>query len=230
MKKTIVFSIMVISLLISSTLVSAANWVDGTYEGWSDASARSINYAKVFIENGDITAVILREFTNLLVEKDFAVYPWEQAKEAYQTMGQKFIEAQSHDIDIITGATGSSVGYIQAVERALMKAEPHAKLGKYFDGVFFGRSDYTGRKYYEVVRVTIKDDKIENVAFDRILSDFSQQDPAEYGWPLEMAWESYSEAAKEAVPGFVDTITGATGITKTGNIAVRDALDRASTK
>ncbi len=230
MRKTIVLSVIIMLLLVSSSLVSAANWVDGTYEGWSDASARSTNYAKVFIENGKITAVILREFTNLLVEKDFAVYPWEQAKDAYQTMGQKFVEAQTHDIDIITGATGSSTGYIQAVERALMKADPNAKLGKYFDGVFFGRSDYTGRKYYEVVRVTIKDDKIENVAFARILSDFTQQNPEEYGWPLEMAWGSYSDAAKEAVPGFVDTITGATGITKTGNIAVRDALDRASTK
>ncbi len=231
MKKTNVSFIMVIiALLILSTFVTAANLVDGTYEGWSDASDKSINYAKVFVENGKMVAVILKEYTNLLIEKDFSVYPWPQAKEAYQTMGQKFVQAQSHEIDMITGATGSSKGYIQAVERALLKANPDAKLGKYFDGVYFGSSGFNEFQYYEVVKVTIKNDKVENVSFERILSDFSFQDPQEYGWPLEFAWEAYSDAAKDAVPGFVDGLTGATGICLSGNIAVRDALDRASTK
>lgn len=228
MKKSFFVLAIMMVLLVSSSV--SANWVDGTYEGWSDASEKSINYAKVFIEDGEITAVILREYTNLLVEKDFAVYPWEQAKEAFQTMGLKFVEAQSHDVDIITGATGSSTGYIQAVERALMKADPNENLGKYFDGVFFGRSAYADRGYYEVAKVTIKDDKIESVTFERILDDFSVQDPDEYGWSLELAWQAYSDAAAESEPGYVDTISGATGITTMGNIAVREALDRASTK
>ena len=36
--------------------------------------AQEVGYAKVFIEDGKIAAVILREYTDILVEKDFAVY------------------------------------------------------------------------------------------------------------------------------------------------------------
>lgn len=229
MKKTIV--LLALMTLVFTSFVSAGNLVDGTYEAWSDAAARSINYAKIFVEDGEMVAVILREYTNLLVEKDFAVYPWEEAREAIQTLGAKFVATQSHEADIITAATGTSVGSIQAVERALMKANPDVELSnKYFDGVFFGRTHYSDRNYYEVAAVTIENDQVVNVEFTRYLADFSVQDLDEYDWPLQMAWNSYSDAAKDATPGYVDTITGATGVTDMGNIAVRDALDRASTK
>lgn len=228
MKKAIVLTLMV--LLLASSIASAANWVDGVYEAWSDAGARSIGYAKVFIEDGKIAAVILREYTDILVEKDFAVYPWPQARDASQVLAQKFVEVQGTDVDIITGATGSSTMFKQAVDRALMKADPNAKLGQYFDGVFLGRSHWDAHGYYELVRVTIKDDKIVDVQFSRVRTDYTMLDPATYNWPLELAWQQYAEAAKAATPGYVDVITGATGLTFTGNIAVRDALGRASTK
>mgnify|MGYP001184929013 CR=1 FL=1 len=228
MRKSLVLALML--MLVASSMVSASNWVDGVYEAWSDAGAKSIGYAKVFIEDGKIAAVILREYTNLLVEKDFGVYSWEEARIANQTMGPKFVEIQGTDVDIISKATGSSTMYKQAVERALLKADPNAQLGKYFDGVFFGRSHYTERGYYEVARVTIENDKIVDVTFERILSDFSVLDPADYNWPLEFAWQQYANLAKDSEPGYVDVISGATGITLTGNIAVRDALSRASTK
>jgi uncharacterized protein with FMN-binding domain len=60
-----------------------------------------------------------------------------------------------------------------------------------------------------------------------VLADHSIQDPEEYGWPLEMAREAYKEAALVSEPGYVDTISGATGLTQMLNIAVRDALDKA---
>ncbi|HKM17673.1 MAG TPA: FMN-binding protein [Limnochordia bacterium] len=228
MKKAIVLTLMV--LLLASSIASAANWVDGVYEAWSDAGARSIGYAKVFIEDGKIAAVILREYTDILVEKDFAVYAWPEAREASQTLAQKFVKAQGADVDIVTKATGSSTMFKQAVERALLKADPNAKLGKYFEGVFLGRSHWDPHGYYELVRVTIKDDKIVDIVFQRVKTDYTMLDPADYAWPLDIAWEQYTEAAKISIPGYVDVITGATGLTLTGNIAVRDALTRASTE
>ena len=55
--------------VLSLSLISQAAYVDGTYEAWSDASDKSIQSAKVFIENGKIAGVILREYTDKHVEK-----------------------------------------------------------------------------------------------------------------------------------------------------------------
>ena len=45
------------------------------------------------------------------------------------------------DVDIVTKATGSSTMFKQAVERALLKADP-TQNSVYFDGVFLGRSHW----------------------------------------------------------------------------------------
>jgi uncharacterized protein with FMN-binding domain len=222
--------LLAIVLVFSFSVLSHAQYIDGTYEAWSDASDKSIQYAKVFIEDGKLVAVILREFTDKMVEKDWTTYPWPEAGEAARTLGLQFVENQAAVADIVTGATGSSKGFIQAVERALVKASGEQPANKYFDGVFMGRSEVASRGYYKVVWVTIKDDKIVGFKAQRVLADGTIQDPAEYGWPLEMARESYKNAALESEPGYVDIISGATGLTEMSNIAVRDALDRASTR
>ena len=218
-------------LVLALSLVSHAAYIDGTYEALSDAGARSIQSSKVFIEDGKIAAVILREFTDLHVEKDWSSYPWPEAGEAARTLGAQFVANQSAEADIVTGATGSSTGWIQATERALIKASDNKPAQKYFDGTFLGRSEcssYGG--YYKVVWVTLENDKIVDLKVQRVLPDHSIQDPDEYGWPLEMAREAYKEAALAAEPGYVDVISGATGLTHQLNIAVRDALDKALIK
>lgn len=218
-------------LVLSLSLVAQAAYVDGTYEAWSDASDKSIQSSKVFIEDGKIVAVILREYTDKHVEKDWSTYPWPQAGEAARTLGAQFVANQAAEADIVTGATGSSIGWIQATERALIKASGVEPTTKYFDGTFLGRSETSSYgQYYKVVWVTIKDDKIVDYKVQRVLPDHTIQDPAEYGWPLEMARDAYREAALEAEPGFVDVISGATGLTHQSNHAVRDALDKALTK
>ncbi|NLM40637.1 MAG: FMN-binding protein [Firmicutes bacterium] len=227
--KRLSFVLALVLLLSLSVGAFAGNWIDGTYEGYSDAGARSFQYAKVYIENGEIVAVTLREFTDKYLEKDPNNYNWPQFGEALRTLGARFVEAQGTDVDIVTGATGSSTGWIQAVERALVKASPDKPSNKYFDGTFMGRSHYDGnRGYYKVVWVTIENDKIVDYKVQRVLPDGTIQDPAEYNWPLEQAREAYKKAAMESTPGFVDTISGATGLTYMSNIAVRDALDAAS--
>ena len=225
--------VLALVLVFSLTAVSYAQWIDGTYEAWSDAGAKSTQYAKVFIEDGKLVGVILREYTDKLVEKDWTSYPWPQAGEAARTLGKQFVDNQAAKADIVTGATGSSTGWIQAVERALIKASGTEPTNKYFDGVFMGRSDVSSYgQYYKVAWVTIKDDKVVDYKVQRVMPDGSIQDPSVevYGWPLEMARESYREAALVSEPGYVDVISGATGLTAMSNLAVRDALDRASTR
>lgn len=220
--------LLAVVLVFSFSALSYAQYIDGTYEAWSDAGDKSIQYAKVFIEDGKIVGVILREFNDRLVEKDWTTYPWPQAQEAALTMGAQFVANQAAVADMVTGATGSSKGFIQAVERALIKASPNKPANKYFDGVFMGRSDVSGYgNYYKVAWVTIKDDKIVDYKVKRVLPDGTFLDPADYNWPLEMAREAYKQAAIESEPGYVDTISGATGLTLMSNLAVRDALDRA---
>jgi len=223
--------VLTLVLILSLSVIAQAAYIDGTYEAWSDAGARSTQSAKVFIEDGKIAGVILREFTDRYVEKDFSTYPWPQTGDAARALSAQAVANQSADVDIFTGATGSSTGWIQAMERALIKASDIEPTNKYFDGTFLGRSEtssYGG--YYKVVWVTLKDDKVVDYKVQRVLPDHTIQDPADYGWPLEIARDSYKEAALVSEPGFVDVITGATGLTNQSNRAVRDALDNALTK
>ncbi len=229
-KKISVILVFALILAVSSA-VMANDWVDGVYEAWSDAGRNSVKYAKVFVEDGELAAVILREYTSRFVEKDWAVYSWEEAREAAQSLPLQFVEAQGPDVDIVTGATSSSDGFKQAVERALIKADPTAMAGRtYFDGTFLGRS-YTGsRGYHGVVWVTLENDELVSIdRIERVNADHSFQDVEDYDtrWPLSAARANYMEAAVSAVPGYLDTITGATGATAMWNIAVRDALDNA---
>lgn len=226
-KSLIVFSIV---LFLFSAAAAGAAWNDGTYEGWSDASSTGTQSAKVFIENGKITAVVLREYTDKHIEKDFAAYPWPQAGEAARTLGDQFVANQGAQADVVTGATGSCNGWMQAVERALVKAEQQQPANEYFDGVFLGRSEVSSYgQYYKVVWVTIANDRIVDYSAQRVLPDHQIQDPSveAYGWPLELARQSYKKAALESELGYVDVISGATGLTIQSNHAVRDALDKA---
>lgn len=223
--------VLILVMVLSLSVISQAAYVDGTYEAWSDAGAKSIQSSKVFIEDGKIVAVVLREFTDKHVEKDFTTYPWPQTGEAARTLGAQFVKNQAAQADIVTGATGSSTGWIQATERALLKASDVKPTNKYFDGTFLGRSETSSYgQYYKVVWVTLKDDKIVDYKAQRVLPDGSVQDPEAYGWPLQMARDAYKEAALNAEPGYVDVISGATGLTHQSNHAVRDALDKALTK
>ena len=84
---------------------------DGTYEGEADGFGGPIQ-VKVTVENGEIT--------------DIEVVSAEKEDGAYLTMAMdvipNLIEAQSADVDTISGATFSSTGIINAVEAALEEA------------------------------------------------------------------------------------------------------------
>ena len=89
----------------------STNYKDGTYTGEADGFGGPIQ-VKVTVENGKIT--------------DIEVVSAEKEDGAYLTMAMdvipNLIEAQSADVDTISGATFSSTGIINAVEAALEEA------------------------------------------------------------------------------------------------------------
>ena len=93
------------------TQADADAYKDGTYEGEADGFGGPIQ-VKVTVENGEIT--------------DIEVVSAEKEDGAYLTMAMdvipNLIEAQSADVDTISGATFSSTGIINAVEAALEEA------------------------------------------------------------------------------------------------------------
>ena len=88
---------------------SEGAYKDGIYEGEADGFGGPI---QVNVENGEIT--------------DIEVVSAEKEDGAYLTMAMdvipNLIEAQSADVDTISGATFSSTGIINAVEAALEEA------------------------------------------------------------------------------------------------------------
>lgn len=87
-------------------------WKDGTYEGEGQGFGGQI-VAEVTIESGEITGIEVKE-----AEKEDSAYLG-MAKDIIDDI----VEAQSADVDTISGATFSSTGIREAVTQALEKAE-----------------------------------------------------------------------------------------------------------
>ncbi|MBT9159466.1 MAG: FMN-binding protein [Dehalococcoidia bacterium] len=112
-------------------------YFDGTFMGKSDVTFRGWHFALVTIENDTIVAIKLEGTTPLRDEARAIIldaknrgtwvvkgadYPWEPYLEAKVVIAERMLEAQNHEVDIFTGATGSSLGWMQAVQRALETA------------------------------------------------------------------------------------------------------------
>ena len=87
-------------------------WKDGTYEGEGQGFGGKV-VVEVTIESGEITCIEVKE-----AEKEDSAY-LEMAKDIIEDI----IDAQSADVDTISGATFSSTGIREAVTQALEKAE-----------------------------------------------------------------------------------------------------------
>jgi uncharacterized protein with FMN-binding domain len=96
--------------------------IDGTYSAPSDADDRGYATATVMIENGQIVDVVIKEYDKNSSEKDSSTHLYEPVLYANSELPLMFIEAQSDEIDVVSGATISSRKYQQAVKRALISA------------------------------------------------------------------------------------------------------------
>lgn len=197
-----------------------------TYTGYSDANEHGYAWAKVTVRGDDITRVELMEILSTGDEKDYETYQYEPSVKAYEEMPERFVEADSADVDVYTGATHSSEKFKQAVARALDYAKGGVE-GTYYDGTFQGESERTDYGY-AVALVTIKDDKISNVELKEYDANGNQKDFSQYQWEAAVeANEEMAERFVEANSPDVDLYTNATQSSIRYKEAVTNALRHA---
>lgn len=156
--------VLVVAVLFTATACKAKVYSDGTYQAVSQANDKGYTWAKVVVENDKIKSVELKEFTGTGVEKDWATYPYVEAKSANEAMPGRFVQKNSWDVDVFAKATSSSDKYKEAVKLALEKAKAKpTTTTAYFNGTFMGKSAVDGRGSWGIVWVTIQNDKITAV-------------------------------------------------------------------
>jgi len=227
---TVILLTLTVSLLAGCGSQPAASTVytDGTYFAVSDANDHGYATAEVTVKADKITEVKLNEITELAVAKDYATYPYPVSAEANAALPAKFVEANSAEIDIYTGATHSSESYMQAVARALEKAKTTKEGTAMFDGVFQGKSEADSHGYATAL-VTIAGDKITEVVLKEVTEAGVFKDYATYPYPVS-AQANAELPAKfvEANSAEIDNYTGATSSSEAYKAAVADALTLAT--
>jgi len=192
------------------------------FTGYSDANEHGYVEAVVTLNGDSITGIELTEYTELGEAKGEG-YPLDEWHEAMEVLPERFINADSADIDTYTGATGTSEKAIQAVERALDKAEGIEQ----FDGTFLGVSEVSERGNRGIAWVTVEGNDIVNVRLEEAQDDGEFKDE-DYGWiHYHFAQNLVAEAFEILDRPDVDTYSGATGSSERWIEAVNNALDKA---
>ena len=101
----------------STTNTSAHLYKDGTYIGSSADAQWGIVQVKVVIQNGKITSVPFLQYPN---ERDRSVRINSYAD---PQLSSEAIQAQSANVDVVTGATDSSDAFMQSLSDALSQAQ-----------------------------------------------------------------------------------------------------------
>jgi len=220
LKKLVVFGL-VLAVVIGLTLAVGADSheEDNIYIGFSEFS-RGFVEARVTLENDDIISVDLLEYNDMgeLKDEDYRLDEWHEAMEA---LPGRFLEANSAEIDVYTGATSTSEKAMAAVEMALQKAEGVEQ----FDGTFMGLSEVEDNSW-NIAIVTIEEGEITAVELEEV-SDGELKDE---DYRLDEWHEARIELPDrfvEANSAEVDTFTGATGSSERWIEAVTDALAKA---
>lgn len=214
-----------------STVASTVQYQDGTYEG-SARGFKGLVTVSVTVENGLITDIedVSNNDTPSFFERCWSVVTGD------------IIEAQSADVDAVTGATYSSVGIMDAVADALSgqtstasttsesieadtsqqesaaasseeSASSSVAAGQYADGVYTGSG--TGFRGETVVEVTVQNGLITDI------TETSKQDDDQFFY---RAWTTVIEEIITAQAVEVDAVSGATFSSNSILEAVSDAL------
>jgi len=199
-------------------------YADGTYTVASEANEKGYVEAEVVIGDGEIEEVTLDEYrdTGELKGSDYGLDEWHDAMEK---LPQRFEEANSPNVDVVSGATSTSEKAIDAVDKALQRAAGEEEP---FDGTFMGVSDEDDRGYRGIALVTLENGEIEDVALEEAgeEGEFKDEDYDHEEW-AEAAAE-LPERFREANTPEVDEYTGATSSSEKWMEAVERALDNAS--
>lgn len=247
MKKSTIVLFLLIAVLLIAVLAGYQNearvYNDGVFTAFSDATDRGYMEVTLTINNDKITAAQVRGFDGLGLEKP-ATYRHQPFLTAIEELPRRFVEQNSWDVDLVTGATTSSNQARMAALRALQKARvTPTTAAEFFDGTYMAISDRTDHGW-GIVWVTIGNDKITNVVIHEttpvrdaagvsVPGQFERKntDPAN---PAFYDFTPYHEARVELPKRFVaansakiDAFTGATATSNNAMAAVARALDMA---
>jgi uncharacterized protein with FMN-binding domain len=241
----------VVGLVAVIAVVAVVFWPrtyrDGVFEAYSPADDRGYVWARVTIARDRITAVELKEFDRVGVEKDLEIYVHPQTGQAIAHLQRQFVARNTANVDVFTGATSTSNKSIQAVRLALEKAlRRPAATGRYFNGTFMAISDVTDRGW-GIAWVTVQNDRITQVVLHEttarrddagnVVTDAKgrvvfvrRAIDGDRRYPFE-PWHTtrVNMAADMVARGTprVDTVTGATGSAQRWVQAAERALERA---
>ncbi len=207
---------------------TANKYSNGTFIGYSDATDNGYAWAKVTLEDDKLTEVSLMEITSKGNQKDYDTYEYEPSVKAQQKMPDRFVKANSADVETYSGATHSSEKYKQAVSRALKVAAGNQN-GKYFNGIFQGNSVEGAQNGYAVALIELQNDDITSVELKEVTSGGEFRDYSQYDY--EPAVKANSEMANRFVEhdsADVDSYSGATSSSEKYKEAVTNALLHAS--
>lgn len=114
-KKMIILSILILALLliIAGCGASGSSFKDGTYEGSSDAGMHAGLKVSVTVKGGSITAIEVVEHGE--TEGIGTV--------AFEPLTKAIVEAQSTEVDSVSGASKTSAAIKEAVDTALAQAK-----------------------------------------------------------------------------------------------------------
>jgi uncharacterized protein with FMN-binding domain/Pyruvate/2-oxoacid:ferredoxin oxidoreductase delta subunit len=170
---------------------------DGRYTGIGRGRRNNL-IVDVTVQNNKITNI------NLISYREDLQY----IKQAMTPMSEKIITAQSTEVDVISGATQTSNGIKDAVNKALEKA-------KYKDGTFSATGRGYNRREQINLNVIIKDGKLTNIDI------ISQAETPEY---FEKVWPVVPNEIIKMQSTTVDVVSGATRSSNGIMSAVKAAL------
>ncbi|MFC3748353.1 FMN-binding protein [Paenibacillus sp. GCM10012306] len=121
---------------------NSSAYIDGFYSSYGTARSVGVERADVIIRNGKLVDVKLYRLGSNLIDRGNTAYA--DVVKANAPMTAKFLANGSYianydeKVDGVSGATESSHGWNQAIERAFEKAQKDKGEEKYFDGKFAG--------------------------------------------------------------------------------------------
>lgn len=242
-------SVLLVGCRVEETTNADDSLMDGTYVGYSNES-RGFTEAKVIIEDNSIADVEITEYDNQYLRKgvdneyltEARIERWgdridSDILEEYDShvaiqkeVANRFVEANSTDIDTLTGATSTVDQAVEAVEMALDKAKGQTE----FDGRFAAASDRESRGW-GIAIVTVEDGDIVEVELEEVTLD------EQYGFPKDSSlkgedyhYDAFHEAKEELPAQFVeanspevDIYSGATSSSSKWQQAVARSLAKA---
>lgn len=141
-------------------VVKTPTYQDGVYVTYGKASTKGTVGAKVTIKDDKIAAIDLLRTSPKLLDRD-ARSSYKELWKAFEIMGQKFLgktKEEAAKVDTVSGATDSSEGWKQCVDRAFQRALTVKPVGQtYFEGEHVGvdpQGKYMVFAKYDKTRLT----------------------------------------------------------------------------